>query len=343
MKQPIPEDVQNYSCVIVTDDKPLNNLEIRFFGLEKKTHPTACLNRNHTNVSISTDEEKIVAPIQDYNKNKHSVWFLCDSSRFLFASGTGTKPSSKTVEILISDKKFPPSVEVEITTTNKNVRSRIMPAPVLHLSLNKWNIDRSLNSFKGNTIVCNVKKQTPEFEAFLNAQEKFKALSLGYSQAFLPPDSFHVTILSLVNEGNYSSVVKKSQNKVNWEQLHKSYKQKLARVLTRYENVTLEMKVKQFEAKRHFGAIVEPSDQKSKQLLDRMHHDFSRAAGFRNESNRYPYHVSLAYQFLPVMPHLSGTKEEFIRQLESEILPLNFTLLPPFFAIFNDMGEFSPL
>eukprot|EP00339_Tiarina_fusa_P027920 CAMPEP_0116998630 /NCGR_PEP_ID=MMETSP0472-20121206/1635_1 /TAXON_ID=693140 ORGANISM="Tiarina fusus, Strain LIS" /NCGR_SAMPLE_ID=MMETSP0472 /ASSEMBLY_ACC=CAM_ASM_000603 /LENGTH=141 /DNA_ID=CAMNT_0004697841 /DNA_START=599 /DNA_END=1027 /DNA_ORIENTATION=- len=135
---------------------------------------------------------------------------------------------------------------------------------------------------------------------------------------------------------------KKPNGEINWEALHRRYYQKLTRVIARYKDAAVNMKVKKFEMKRHFGAEVEPADARSEQLLDKMFADFSRAAGLSVSAKRYPYHVSLAYGFLPLMPHLKSTVDHFIQQLESEVLPLEFEILPPFFAIFEDMGEFAP-
>lgn len=329
------------NCVVLNSNSPLFQLEISFFDQNQCLE--AHYERNENKVILSSGESTIEAIIQDYNKNKHSLWFIHDKSSNLLACGTGTKPTEKTLELLLSDKEFKEITELEIKTNIKNVNTTTKKAPLLHKSLKKWNIDRTMNTFIGNTIICNIKKDTPEFQAFSLAQEKFKSLSIGYSQAFLPPDSFHMTVLSLINEGNCNSILRKKSNDLNWNQLHQSYKKKLSRVIQRYENSYLEMKIKKFDAKRHFGAIVEPANSKSEQLLQRMHSDFAKAVGFKNVENRYPFHVSLAYGFLPIMPHLNGITDEFIEQLERDILPLHFTLLPPFFAVFKDMGEFTPL
>eukprot|EP00012_Vannella_robusta_P013481 CAMPEP_0206199668 /NCGR_PEP_ID=MMETSP0166-20121206/10403_1 /ASSEMBLY_ACC=CAM_ASM_000260 /TAXON_ID=95228 /ORGANISM="Vannella robusta, Strain DIVA3 518/3/11/1/6" /LENGTH=137 /DNA_ID=CAMNT_0053617823 /DNA_START=702 /DNA_END=1112 /DNA_ORIENTATION=- len=137
--------------------------------------------------------------------------------------------------------------------------------------------------------------------------------------------------MSLVNEGNYSSIIKRKPGKegIKWEALHKSYQRKMARVLDRYKDTCVQMKVKNFEMKRHFGAIVEPANDRARQKLEKMYSDFARAAGFTLPNKRYPYHVSLAYGFLPVMPHQQSSIAEFIQQLENDLLPLEFEVLPP--------------
>ena len=293
------------------------------------------------NLMMESCSKHLEIPIGVKYANKTVMWFLFDSSNFVVACGYGNKPSTSSTIGLIADVNVPEISKVSFTSSN--ITFVLSSAISIHLSMKKWNTDRSLRTFKGNTIVCNVKKPSLEQNTFITAQNKLKELPIGYSQVFLPTNSFHVTVLSLVNEGNFEDIMKKKlQSNMNWEPIHKRYKKKLNRAISRYQNYTIKFKVVHFELQRHFGAIVEPADSKTKQLMDKMYSDFIIAAGFTGNIKRYPYHVSLGYGFLPLMPHLKDNVDSFITELEKELLPLEFELEAPFFAKFDDMGEFIP-
>ena len=162
----------------------------------------------------STRYEPALLPTND-SKKPRSYWFYLDIINGIAAFGLGDKPSMDTSLLVISDWRgcFAPTDDIFIGVANWktpiNLRMVAKKTPViLNTSPHKFNLDRSFKHFPGVTCICRVNEDSHGSfvaEALTRAQKILKEETpqhVGGCFAFLPPDSFHMTIADLVTPKN---------------------------------------------------------------------------------------------------------------------------------------------
>lgn len=64
----------------------------------------------------------------------------------------------------------------------------------------KFHEDGTARAFPGNTVICHLPKDSPQFKYLIEFQNQLKASPFASHYAFLPPSSFHMTVFEGVLE-----------------------------------------------------------------------------------------------------------------------------------------------
>ena len=289
------------------------------------------------NIELQSDLS-VISTSQVSLTNQKKYWITYDDNLHVFALGTGSAPSVGSLILVQTRVSLPPNPAFNIQP-DSIVLIPIEPAKLL-VSAHKFNPDGSAKKFLGNTIICNVDPYNGAIEALAKVQEKIRSSSFGYAYAYLPPPSFHVTVLSLVNDKNQQTILGAKPKLIDkWSDIHRVYYTKLERKLKLHVNTSVQVKLHKLDFEPHFGAQVIPADERSAQLMQQMKTCFKEAS--RIFPRELPLHVSLGYTLFPLMPHLKEDLRGFLRCLEQELESFTFTLQPPFFATFESMAAFA--
>jgi len=206
----------------------------------------------------------------------------------------------------------------------------------------KFNEDGSVRYFPGNTIICFLTEEHPAYQASLWAQEKLKALSFAHKFAFLPPSSFHMTILGLVVEelrsADYWSKhlsLDATLNETDSFFINQLAKLKPPKeIIMRYQNNHVNL---------HPSIRLEPSNETMNSVLRAYRDDLSELTGVREPNHdRYGFHISLCYPIIELTAaerlFIQEILEDMHEHLKSTLEP--FSLAAPKLCFFDTMFAF---
>lgn len=195
--------------------------------------------------------------------------------------------------------------------------------------------------YYGNTIVSYLNDTDSEiFQAAVNVQAEIKKLSLASHLAFLPPDSFHMTVLTLCREIDRNSqywppMVPTDARFTEVDRILKD----IVQTVPVPENVWME--IDECEITK---IVLKPADEQSTQKLLDYRDQVAQATGIRHSWHiGFRYHISLDYLVKPLSPTQLEEKERACRMLteylKNTVKP--FLMPAPDFVIFNDMMSYE--
>ncbi len=206
----------------------------------------------------------------------------------------------------------------------------------------KFHQDGSIRYFPGNTVIYDCKGIDPLFAELVWAQEEFKQLSFAHKFAFLPEDSFHMTVFDLVCD-QIRELEKWSDKypfNASVQQMDKWLCADVNRVAVpesvgmRFEEVIL----------NHCITIrlLPADDQQSKALWD-YREALSKQTGIRPATfQHYRFHITLAYNLILLDADELIAFNQVNKQVNSRLSNSmsQFELEKPYFSVFDDMGTF---
>lgn len=208
----------------------------------------------------------------------------------------------------------------------------------------KFHPDGRVRTFPGNTIISFVPPDSPIFAHTSWVQAQIQALPFAHKFGFLPPSSFHMTVMELLCDQVRVPERWSAQLPLDTPlpQLDNFFTERVppipppAALQMRFVEVT------QYTATLNLT----PADEETAVSLQTYRNQIAAATGVRfPDHDSYQYHISTAYRLINLT-----TAEE--TQLAATLQPINDTLRtrfglfappPPQLTFFDDMFAFYPV
>ena len=216
----------------------------------------------------------------------------------------------------------------------------------------KFHQDGSVRAFPGNTIISFVDAENNPtlFQQCLDMQQRLRESEIGAKFAYLPPDSFHMTVMDLL-----CAEVRTPDRWSNKLALSAPLKECDAFFLDCVPQIPSPQPLTMRYAASHgnFNIGLEPSDLEAKEALRHYRDQVADATGVRRANHEtYQFHVSLAYQLIELNAAEEKLYAAFKRRM-GEVLDTcrsgdpdgsaeTITLPPPRLVFFDDMFRFVP-
>lgn len=195
--------------------------------------------------------------------------------------------------------------------------------------------------YYGNTIISYLNDEKyPIFLAAKKIQSEIKSMEFSDHLAFLPPDSFHMTVLTLCREIDRHTQYWPPMVPQNakFKEVDRTLKEIVDKIPVP-KDVWIE--VDECEITR---IVLKPADETSSRKLLNYRDQVAEKTGILHSWHKgFRYHLSLDYLVKPFNMEQEEIKQqvcaEFTNRLKREIKP--FILTKPEFAIFNDMMSYE--
>ena len=221
----------------------------------------------------------------------------------------------------------------------------MVPMPFTTEVGTKFNEDGSVRSFPGSTVIACVDPahDVAVYQAAIWAQAQLQAMRCAGKMAFLPPDSFHMTVMDLICD--------QIRRADRWS-CHMPLTTSLAEMdeffIERLSAVEPPTKLRMsFVRVRQPGIVLalEPADVSTAKTIWHYREHIAKATGVRfSDFERYGFHISLAYNLV----ELNGTEQSELATTFARIderLGATFGIFapaPPQLVFFEDMFAFVP-
>ncbi len=167
----------------------------------------------------------------------------------------------------------------------------------------KFHPDGRARTFPGNTVICHVPGDTPQFDLLRQLRDWAAAQPWGSKFHFLPPSSYHMTV--------FDAVCDQVRQPENWPR-HLPLAAPLEAVdqllLENFPQVAapaqIEVQYRLFYAARGFiGMFVQPTSPAIERDLRAYRNRLAESFGIRHPNHEtYNFHISLAYQIEQFTP-----------------------------------------
>ncbi|MEM7119100.1 MAG: DUF1868 domain-containing protein [Chloroflexota bacterium] len=208
----------------------------------------------------------------------------------------------------------------------------------------KFHADGTVRAFPGNTIICFCPPDSHTYEQVEWLQAEMKKLPFAHKFGFLPPSSFHMTVMELLCDQvrvaeRWSAGLSLAAPLTEMDAFF------MARVPQIEPPAALRMRFKGI-SQWSLALYLEPADEETAVSLRTYRQAVSEKTAVRfSDHDTYEYHISIAYRLY----HLTDAEEA---ELESRLRPLSETLQaqfdlfqppPPQLTFFDDMFAFYPV
>lgn len=208
----------------------------------------------------------------------------------------------------------------------------------------KFYPDGSARTFPGNTIICFVEpeRHASIFDACVWAQEQLRGMSCEHKFGFLPPDSFHMTVIELVCDQ-----VRLPQKWSRYLSLEISLKESDRFFLANVARVPAPTGFRMRYKLTHEPATiqVEAADAETEESLRQYRKQIAEATGvWHPNHNRYTFHISLAYLLIKLTPEEEAEYQATLAKINARLEKTFgiFETSSPQLTFFDDMFKFVP-
>ena len=207
----------------------------------------------------------------------------------------------------------------------------------------KFNGDGSVRRFRGNTVISFVAPGSPLGRCAGQAREVIEASAAASGLTFLPPSSYHVTVIRLICDEDREST--------KWSShlaLHCPLQDVDAFMAGAMASVDppapIEMRYHAMSALDVVAIELEPRSPAAGASLSAYRDVVAEATGVRHDDHDdYVFHLSLAYRVRPLSPTESAELAEALSIAHSQLVGEGPFILPaPVLTFFDDMFEFRP-
>lgn len=196
-------------------------------------------------------------------------------------------------------------------------------------------------AYYGNTIISFI--NTEAFQAYelsKRIQSEIKELSFANKLAFLPPESFHMTILSLARERDRHTQFWSTEvpNDAKFKEVDKKLKEMMDKIEFPH-NIMIEI-----ESCEINKMVLKPLYEEDAKRLKMYRDLIAKETGIRHPwHDGFKYHITLCYSLEELDEEEEKEKEEFCNKKTKELLARSkpFLLPSPEFVIFNDMMSYE--
>ena len=206
----------------------------------------------------------------------------------------------------------------------------------------KFHPDGTVRSYPGNTIICFVdpSRHAGVFQECVWAQKQLQGMRCRHKFGFLPPDSFHMTVIELLCDQ-----VRIPRKWSRFLPLSASLEETDHFFLSKASQTPAptELKMRYKLVCEPATIEVEPADEKTGQALEDYRNRISEITGVRfSDHDTYKFHISLAYNLVKLN---SAERQEMLRTLEKIDQRLKrsfgvFRTASPQLAFFDNMFRF---
>ncbi len=208
----------------------------------------------------------------------------------------------------------------------------------------KFHEDGSVRTFPGNTIICTVdpERQPVVYEEALWAQQALRAMACSAKYAFLPPASFHMTVMELLCDqvrtaSNWSDRLPLT---ASLEETDRFFMERIAPIPT---PAPIRMR---YSHMRSPGLIaLDPEDDATTNTLADYRDAVAQATGVRFANHdTYGYHISLVYNLIELELDEQAEVERTFEQIHDRLSETfgRFEPQAPELVFFDDMFRFVP-
>ncbi len=209
----------------------------------------------------------------------------------------------------------------------------------------KFNKDGSVRTFPGNTVISKITPDMPVYKGLVEIQDRLEALDSAGRYGFLPPSSFHMTVI----EGVCDQV----RDSAKWSSmlpLDMPLEDVTRFVLEHYRKLSpprsLRMRINRASFARLLLIILEPADDATAQALRKFRDQFANETGIRFKNHdTYTFHISLAYRLI----EMTEEQERPFQELQDEAGPAlraSYPVIemnPPVLTTFENMFRFDDI
>jgi hypothetical protein len=179
----------------------------------------------------------------------------------------------------------------------------------------KFHTDGSVRSFPGNTVISKITPDMPIHADLVKAQERLKAADAAGKYVFLPPSSFHMTVVEGLCDQMRSPQLWSSKLPLDMPLAEINHF-----VFDCFARLALPpaftMRISKLTFPRFLAIILEPADAETARSLHDFREQFSRDTGIWFPDHvAYTYHITLAY----CLVHLTADEERIIYTEQQEI------------------------
>ncbi|NCC30817.1 MAG: DUF1868 domain-containing protein [Chloroflexia bacterium] len=209
----------------------------------------------------------------------------------------------------------------------------------------KFHADGTPHTFPGNTIICMLSPTHPLFHAASAFQEALGKTSVGAKFAFLPPASFHMTVMDLLcdqvrDPAHWTPALPRESTMAEADAFV------YARVQPLVPPTELVMRVVGIFFGDNLMLTLEPADEATRTALHTYRASVAAATGIRfPDHDTYGFHLSLAYRLI----ELTAAEEQVLASVCHHWEPAlraagaELVLPQPQLCRFDDMSHFVPL
>ena len=207
----------------------------------------------------------------------------------------------------------------------------------------KFNSDGMVRRFRGNTVISFVAPHSPLGRCADRAREAIEASEAAPRLTFLPPASYHVTVVRLVCD--------EDREPAKWSShldLHcplKDVDAFMADAMASIESpASIDMQYRATSAHDVVAIELEPASPTARATLNSYRDAVAEATGVRHADHHdYVFHLSLAYRVSLLSPAESLELAAALATVHSHLVGEGPFILPaPVLTFFDDMFEFRP-
>lgn len=223
--------------------------------------------------------------------------------------------------------------------------STTLPFDLHHVGV-KFNRDGTVRRYPGNTIICHVPRPGALWDALVTTRDQLAAGEAADSLAFLPPESYHMTVFEGVTDHVRAPLAWPADVPLDApvDQCTRGFEQKL----TRFDpacQLPLRMVIADRCAQNSVGVMtLTPVDYEENRKLRTLRDRLSECLSIRHPGHDdYAFHITLAYPISAMTPAATdaylerqATCFEWIRRR----VPI-IELGAPEFCTFDDMHAFE--
>ncbi|MCG8347108.1 MAG: DUF1868 domain-containing protein [Chloroflexales bacterium] len=207
----------------------------------------------------------------------------------------------------------------------------------------KFHEDRSVRTFPGNTVISKITPEMPIYPGLVEAQRQLKAVDTAGKYAFLPPSSFHMTVM----EG----LCDQARTPERW-----STKLALDLPLTHvnqfmvacFAKISLPhaftMRIVRLGFSQVLVVVLEAANEETADALQQFREHFSTETGIRfPDHETYTYHISLAYNVMVLTSEEEHMFEDARRTIQQALITTypRVELGRPRLTFFENMFRFD--
>lgn len=208
----------------------------------------------------------------------------------------------------------------------------------------KFHADGSVRAFPGNTIICFMSPDSHTYQRVEWLQTEMKQLPFAHKFSFLPPSSFHMTVMELLCDQvrvaeRWSAALPLEAPLTEMDAYF------MARVPQIAPPANIRMRFKGV-SQHSLALYLEPADEETAVSLRTYRQAVSEKTAVRfADHDTYQYHISIAYRLY----HLTDAEEAALEaqvHAANQILHKHFGLFqppPPQLTFFDDMFAFYPV
>ena len=207
----------------------------------------------------------------------------------------------------------------------------------------KFHPDGGVRSFPGMSLVSHLRPTVPQYQLLTTFQNEAKKQVFASHFAFLPPESFHMTVFDLLCEQ-----VRKPQNWSSHLPLDVPFGEAEGRMIEWFsDQIPSQSVFMLFNTLRDYETTIKPylmpGDVETAIYLHDLREKVARLTGIRHPGHDvYRFHISTAYQLYALEPSEAEELERFLTHWD-RVFKIEFGVLylkEPKLVFFPDMFSF---